>query len=100
MSAREKRHILILSLRPCLKNTAMLMQLAGKPMRKRTGMMTVALIHSKKFCVSRLSRLLGLFHGTVTFMGRMTQLCGIVPADWLTSTVHGDVITISVCDVF
>ena len=71
--AREKRQRLILSLRPCLKNTAMLMQLAGKPMKKRTGMMTVDLILSKSCLASRLMRLLGLFHGMVVFKPRMMQ---------------------------
>ena len=94
--AREKRQRLILSLRPCLKNTAMLMQLAGKPIRKRTGMRTVALILSKSCSVSRLMRLLGLFHGMVVLMPRMMQFCGTLLADWLTATVDGDVIFASV----
>ena len=93
---REKRQRLILSLRPCLKKTAMLMQLAGKPMRKRTGMRTVALILSKSCSVSRLMRLLGLFHGMVVFMPRMMQFSGTLFADWLTSIVHGDIIAVSV----
>ena len=30
------------------------------------------------------------------FMPRMMQFCGTLLADWLTSTVHGDVIAVSV----
>ena len=94
--AREKRQRLILSLRPCLMNTAMLMQLAGKPMRKRTGMRTVILILSKSCLASKPIRLLGLFHGVVVFIPRMMQFSGTLLADWLMlSTVHGDVIFVS-----
>ena len=67
----------------------MLMQLAGKPMRKRTGIRTAALILSKSCSASRLMRLLGLFHGIVTFTPRTMQFCARLFADWLTSsTVH------------
>ena len=95
--AREKRHRLILSLRPCLKNTAMLMQLAGKPTRKRAGMMMADLILSKRRSVSTLTRLWGLSHGVVAFKARVMQLSGTPLTDWLTSsTVGGNVAAVCV----
>ena len=66
-------------------------------MMKRMGMMTVAMILSKSNSSSRLIRLLGLFHGMVAFKPRMTQSCGTLLSDWLTSTdVHVDGFSVSV----
>ena len=54
-------------------------------------------LDSVKSCLaSKPMRLLGLFHGMVVFIPKMMQFSGTLFADWLMlSTVHGDVIFVS-----
>ena len=49
---------------------------------------------STRSCVSWLMRFLGLFHGIVAFIPKMTQFSGIPFIDWLVwRVVHADVIS-------